>query len=195
MTELPDVRPEELSPGGELDVPALFDRVERILLGGPRVYTRTEVAEVAGMSSEEASQLWRALGFATVGDDEVVFTEGDANALRQASFLSENLIADDELRRAITRLLGRTFSRLASFQGQLLVELLTNRPELMKSEESVIDFVNQVIPVMEEIQAYVWRRQLVNYFARIASHAAAEPPPPDWRCSWSGSPTSPGSPP
>ena len=176
MTDLPDLpdTPAELSTEVELDVPALFDHVEQMLLGGPRKYNRAQVAEVAGMSSEEARRLWRALGFATVDDEDVVFTEGDAKALEQAQFLSETLIADDELRLAITRLLGRTFSRLASWQGQLLIELVTSRPELVHSEEAVIGFVEKVVPVMEEIQAFVWRRQLVNYFSRIASHAAVD---------------------
>lgn len=178
MSELPDLRPSELVPDSGLDIAALFERVEQMLLGGPRRYTRAQVAEVADMSTEQASQLWRALGFATVDDDEVVFTTGDAKALRQASFLSENLIGDDELRLAITRLLGRTFSRLASWQGQLLVELVTTRPELLASEESVVAFVERVVPVMQEIQAFVWRRQLVAYFSRIASHEAGEVSPP-----------------
>jgi adenylate cyclase len=174
VTDLPDVTPADLPSDVGLDIPELFDRIEQMLLGGPRKYTRAEVAEVADMSSDDASALWRALGFATVGDDDVVFTEGDANALRQAQFLTETLIGDDELRMAITRLLGRTFSRLASWQGQLLIELVTTRPELVQSEESVVAFVQKVVPVMEEIQAFVWRRQLVNYFARIASHAAVD---------------------
>ncbi|MDP9118270.1 MAG: adenylate/guanylate cyclase domain-containing protein [Actinomycetota bacterium] len=126
------------------------------------------------MSTEDASRLWRALGFATVGDDEAVFTEGDATALRQAGFLTEQLIADPELRLAITRLLGRTFSRLASWQGQLLVELVTTQPELLRSEDAVIEFVERVVPVMQDIQTFVWRRQLASYLSRVASHAAAE---------------------
>lgn len=172
--EPPDIDPDGLSRAVELDVPELFDKVERMLLGGPRTYTRAQVAEKSGMSPDDARQLWRALGFATVDDDDVVFTDGDITALQQARFLSETLIGDDELRLAITRLLGRTFSRLASWQGQLLIELATTKPELMNSEESVIAFVEKVVPVMEDIQAFVWRRQLVNYFSRIASHAAAE---------------------
>lgn len=174
MTDLPEITPADLPSDAGLDVPALFEKVEQMLLGGPRKYNRAQVAEVAQISPEEARRLWRALGFAAVDDADVVFTEGDALALQQAGFLSETLVADDELRVAITRLLGRTFSRLASWQGQLLIELATTRPELVQSEEAVIAFVQKVVPVMEEIQAFVWRRQLVNYFSRIASHAAAE---------------------
>jgi adenylate cyclase len=161
-------------PGAELDIPALLDRVERMLLGGPRRYTRSEVAAAAHIPTDEARQLWRALGFAVVGDDDVVFTDGDAKALRQAQFLAENGIADDELRTAMTRMLGQTFSRLAAWQGQLIIELLSEGQELVESEDSIVRFLDQLLPIMEALQAFVWRRQLVAYFARVAAQATAE---------------------
>ena len=161
-------------PGDHLDIPALFERVETMLLGGPRRYTRTQVAAEAGMSSPEANKLWRALGFATVDDDEAVFTDGDVEALRTSAQLTQRLGADEELRTAITRLLGRTYAQLASFQGQLLIELVAGKPELLDSEDGVIGFVQQVVPLIESVQSFVWRRQMVAYFARFASHAGTD---------------------
>jgi adenylate cyclase len=161
-------------PGDELDIPAVFGRIEQMLLDGPRRYTREQVAAEAGISRAEANKLWRALGFATVGDDEAVFTDGDVRALRAASELTQRLGADEELRTAITRLLGRTFAQLASFQGQLLIELVSTKPELLDSEDSVIGFVEEVVPLIESVQSYVWRRQMVAYFARFASHYGSE---------------------
>ncbi len=157
-----------------LDIPGVFERIEQMLLGGPRRYTRAQVAAEAGISRAEANELWRALGFATVGDDEVVFTDGDVEALRTAADLTERLGADNELRTAITRLLGRTFAQLASFQGQLLIELVASRPQLLESEDSVIEFVDMVVPLIESMQSFVWRRQMVAYFSRFASHAGPE---------------------
>jgi adenylate cyclase len=157
-----------------LDIPGVFERIEQMLLGGPRRYTRAQVAAEAGISRAEANELWRALGFATVGDDEVVFTDGDVEALRTAADLTERLGADNELRTAITRLLGRTFAQLASFQGQLLIELVASRPQLLESEDSVIEFVDMVVPLIESVQSFVWRRQMVAYFSRFASHAGPE---------------------
>lgn len=162
-------------PSADLDVAAVLDQVERTLLGGPRRYTRIEVAAAAGTSTDDARQLWRSLGFAQVDDDDdVVFTDGDVAALRHAQFLVDNGIADEQLRVAMTRMLGQTFSRLAAWQGELLVGLLTERPDLLASEERVAGFIEQLVPVMEAIQAFVWRRQLLAYFSRVASHAAAE---------------------
>ena len=62
--------------------PTVLDEVERTLLGGQPRYTRLEVAERAGVSMDRAQGLWRALGFASTADDEVVFTDDDVEALR-----------------------------------------------------------------------------------------------------------------
>jgi adenylate cyclase len=174
VTESTEIQPRPAQVAADVDVAALFDRVEQLLLRGPRRYNRLQVAAAANISPDESRQLWRGLGFASVADDEVVFTDGDVVALRQAQFLAENGIDDEELRTAMTRMLGQTFSRLAAWQGQLIIELVTERPDLMESEDSIAGFMEQLIPVMEEIQSFVWRRQLVAYFSRVASHASEE---------------------
>jgi adenylate cyclase len=95
-------------------------------------------------------------------------------ALQRVRFLAENGLEDDELRHAMARMLGQTFSRLASSQGQLLVEMITSRPDLLASEDAVLQLIDELLPVMEQIQAYVWRRQVAAYFSRVVSYAAAE---------------------
>jgi adenylate cyclase len=64
------------------DIAKLLERVEEEILGGPRRYKPAEVSERAGLDREEARRLWRALGFATVEDEDVVFTDADVAALR-----------------------------------------------------------------------------------------------------------------
>ncbi|PZS17273.1 MAG: adenylate/guanylate cyclase domain-containing protein [Pseudonocardiales bacterium] len=173
MTEPDDAEPAAADPT-DLDLAGLFERLESTLLGGPRRYTRVELSQAAGIEADEARKVWRALGFATVGDDDVVFTDGDLTALRHARFLSEHLVIEDELRTAMTRMLGQTFSRLAAWQGQLLIELISNRPDLLASEAAITQFVDELLPVMQDIQTFVWRRQLAGYFSRVVSHATAE---------------------
>ncbi len=157
-----------------LDVAALFDRAERLVLGGERRYTRAEVCAQSGVSPEGARRLWKALGFAAVADDDVVFTDSDVTALRRVKRLVDDGLADDEMRNAITRMLGQMFSRLASWQGQLLIEMITSSSALRASEDAIVEMVGQLLPELEQIQSYVWRRQLVAYFSRIASNASAE---------------------
>lgn len=168
MTEQP---PDAPLPAG-LDIPALVEQAEQVLLAGPRKYTRTEVTDKAGIGVEEGRRLWRALGFPSVDDDEVVFTDSDVEAIGLVRRLTAATPLDEDLLRAMTRMLGQTFSRLASWQGQLVIEMLAKRPDLLESREQVVSLVEDLTGVMQEIQGYVWRRQLAAYFARIASNAS-----------------------
>src|SRR5215471_8407524 len=61
---------------------AVARRIEQIVLGGQRRYNRVQVSEATGVDRERASRLWLAMGFAEVGDDELVFTDSDIEALR-----------------------------------------------------------------------------------------------------------------
>jgi adenylate cyclase len=158
-------------PAG-LDVRALVERAEQILLGGRAKYTRAEVTERAGIGLEEGRRLWRALGFPSVGDDEVVFTDADVEAIELVRRLMAATPMDEGLLRAMTRMLGQAFSRLASWQGQMVVEMLAKQPELLRSHDQLIELVDDLTDVMQDIQSYVWRRQLAAYFARIASNAS-----------------------
>ncbi|MBN9621005.1 MAG: adenylate/guanylate cyclase domain-containing protein, partial [Actinobacteria bacterium] len=74
-----------------------------------------------------------------------------------------------ELRLAVTRLFGQVFSRLASYQGQLLLEQVAQQPELMQSEPALLELVDRVLPLLERLQGYAWRRQLAAYVARMAA--------------------------
>ena len=158
----------------ELDIARLVERAEAMLLGGPSRYTRAQVAELAGLDLDRTIKLWRALGFARVADDDVAFGDMDVQSLSRVESLRDAGIADEELVLAWTRVLGQTFSRLASGQGQLILEMLAARPDLLESEESVLALFEYLVPTMEQLQSYVWRRQFVAYFNRVALQAAGD---------------------
>jgi adenylate cyclase len=155
-----------------LDLPRLLERAEDVILGGPRKYTADQIAERTGLGREEARRLWKALGFPTVADDEVAFTDKDVEALRKLHELSSYGIADEQMQLAVARLFGQTFWRLASYQGQLLVEQLTNQPELLESEGTFVELVEHITPALEQLQGYAWRRQLAAYISRLASQGS-----------------------
>jgi adenylate cyclase len=170
MSDVPEADIAHAAHLANLDIPSLVEHVESGLLGGPRRYTRVEIAQKAGLDAEQARRLWRALGFASVDNDEaVMFTDGDLQALRKTAVLAEFGIADEQLLLSMTRILGQTFSRLAEWQGRLLIELLAEHPELLRYEDDVLRFINELVPVLESVQAFVWRRQLAAYFSRVAS--------------------------
>jgi adenylate cyclase len=164
-------RPDADLPAG-LDIPALVEQAERLLLGGAPKYTREQVTGRAGISLDEGRRLWRALGFASVGDDEVVFTDADVEAIQLVRRLTAVAPMDDELLRAMTRMLGQAFARLASWQGQMVIDMIAKQPELLESQERLVGLIDDLADVMADIQSYVWRRQLAAYFSRIASNAS-----------------------
>lgn len=145
---------------------SLQGRVERILLGGRRKYTREQVAELAGMPRERATDLWRSLGFASVGDDEVVFTENDVQALRLVKELTELGLTDAAALNSIARVLGQHISRIAEMEMYVLRELVTAQPELLGDERGFARFIDQLIPDLERLHNFTWRRQLAAYAGR-----------------------------
>lgn len=143
-----------------------------MLLGGERRYTRAEVAAAAGMDADQARELWQALGFAAVDDDERAFTDGDIAALRNERRIIEQVSLDDEQRRAMARMLGRMFSRLAASQGDVLAEALAGSPAMPTSEDELLDMLERVLSELDAVQSYVWRRQLAAQLSRLASGPA-----------------------
>ncbi|SFW91886.1 adenylate/guanylate cyclase domain-containing protein [Amycolatopsis australiensis] len=144
----------------------LQQRLERVLLGGRRKYTRLEVAEQAGVPDERSRRLWRALGFATVRDDEVVFTDADVEAMRTADQLVQSGLIDPSIEVSVTRALGQHLSRLAEWQVDMLWELIREQPELGRSERQVTRLVDRLLPELERVQNFVWRRHLAAYAGR-----------------------------
>lgn len=164
--------PAEIAAG--IDIPSLVERAEQLMLGGARRYTRLQVAQMVGVDPRRTQALWRSLGFPTAGDEEVVFTDADVEALRTVVGLQDAGIDDPQTQVAMSRILGQTFSRLASSQGQLLLDLLAGDPEVLASEDAMIESLARFVPLMQHLQDYVWRRQLVAYLTRIAAHTSTE---------------------
>lgn len=153
-------------PGRETDE-ALQRRIESILLGGSRQYTRAEVAVRSGVPAERATALWRALGFATAADDDAVFTDGDVNALRIADGLIKGGIVDPSLATSTARMIGQHMSRLAESQVHMLRDVLAANPELGADERQLARLVEHLTPELEQLQDFVWRRHLAANSVRV----------------------------
>lgn len=140
--------------------------LEALLLGERPHLTRGEVAERAGVPIEVAEQLWRMLGFPRAADDDVAFTEADVVALRQARELIELGVIGPDSQAALVRTWGRSFARLAEWQAELLAEV--------DPDQAMAD---ALLPRVEELQSYAWRRHLAGATARTldATDGAAAP--------------------
>ncbi|HEX9339341.1 MAG TPA: adenylate/guanylate cyclase domain-containing protein [Pseudonocardiaceae bacterium] len=146
-------------------------QIERALLGGDRKYNRIEVTEAAGVSLDRTRRLWMAMGFAEVGDDECVFTDGDVEALRiWGALVGTGLVAQaDEA--SVARALSQPLSRLADWQAQ---QVLARSRDLDAGPDQLAGLAKGLLPVIEGLQSYVWRRHLAAATGRALSSAGDE---------------------
>jgi adenylate cyclase len=153
------------------DGPDVREALERLLLDGPRRYTRLQVAELSGMAPERTQRLWRALGFPDAADDDPAFTDADVQALAVLGELIDSGFVGEDTEASIARAMGQALSRLADWQADMLADALTRtgpdgerRPV---SPEEAVAVASALLPKMRDIQSYVWRRHLAANADRL----------------------------
>ena len=124
---------------------------------------------------EAAEDLWHHLGFPHAGEDEVAFTDADVEALRMTEELVRLGILSEDRRAALVRTWGRSYARLAEWQTALLSEVARERGG--DEVEDLVALTAQVLPVVESLQDYVWRRHLVSAARRMLTVADASAVP------------------
>ena len=156
---------------GDLD--DLLGTIEAFLLGGPPTLTQGEVAERADVPLELARELWRQLGFAHTTDDDVAFAESDFEAVRLTADLLRMGILGPESQAALVRTWGRSFARLAEWQISLLAGLAADQPD---PEVRLAEMAAGVLPRVEALQSYVWRRHLSSAASRLLTTGSPSNP-------------------
>jgi adenylate cyclase len=156
---------------GEEPAPSAREALERLLLGGPRRYTRLQVADLAGMPPARTQRLWRALGFPDAADDDPAFTDADVAALGVLSGLIDSGFVGLETEASIARAMGQSLSRLADWQTDMLADALTRAGGADDRHEASVDDVvhaaRLLLPRLREIQDFVWRRHLAANADRL----------------------------
>lgn len=138
--------------------------VDEAILGSAARYTKREVAEAAGVDLQRAESLWQAMGFAHVDEGEVVFGDADIAALHALVELVSAQVITPELEDAVARSLAQTMSRLAEWQVGIFRSLLGE--QFASEPGTTAEFAAAVLPVMERMQNYVWRRHLAATASR-----------------------------
>ena len=137
---------------------ALLDLAAVALLGSEPEFTKLDVCELAGIDEERADSLWRAMGFPDVPDDEIAFTQRDVDAVRGALDLLRTDVVDDEVVRAQTRVMSQALATIAAAHLEIA------EPE-ERDVDRIHDFVQEVLPALDDLLVYLYRRHL---------HAAVE---------------------
>lgn len=149
---------------------AALESLEEHVLGSPPHLTRGQVAERAGVPLQVAMELWQRMGFPHTTDDDVAFTDADVRALALAHELMALGILSEERQFALVRTLGRSYARLADWQSALLTDLALEGGG--EPDELVSSMSRDILPRIEELQNYVWRRHLVSAGSRALAVAS-----------------------
>lgn len=152
----------------------LLEGLEKALLGGKRRYTRLEVAEKAGVDIDRAVRLWRALGFASVADSQKVFGNSDVEALEQIAALVENGVVSQDVEASLARALGQTMARLADWQTTVLRDNAFEDGSGLPDQKVILTAAKHLIPVLEQLQSYIWRRHLIAAAGRLLPVSAED---------------------
>lgn len=147
--------------------------IEALLLGEEPSLTRIQVTEQAGVSLELAETLWRNLGFPHRGDDDVAFSPSDVHALRLAHDLVLQGVLSEDSQAALVRTWGRSYARLAEWQTSLLAEMATDGDDPVAR---LAELATTVLPSVESLQSYVWRRHLASATSHLVRDAATSGP-------------------
>lgn len=157
-----------VSPG---EGPGAREALDRLLLDGPRRYTRLQVAEQAGMAPERTQRLWRALGFPDAADDDITFTDADIQALEVLSTLIDSGFVGPGTEASIARAMGQSLSRLADWQTDMLADALLRGAGQDDSPSATadraVDAAKALLPRLRQVQDYVWRRHLAANVDRL----------------------------
>jgi adenylate cyclase len=154
------------------------EALERLLLDGPRRYTRLQVAELAGMPPERTQRLWRALGFPDAADDDPAFTDADVEALHVLSTLIDSGFVGPETEASIARAMGQSLSRLADWQTDMMADALLRSAQagdrdarVASSADDAVAAAKALLPRLRQVQDYVWRRHLAANADRLLGAA------------------------
>ncbi|WP_405940224.1 adenylate/guanylate cyclase domain-containing protein [Streptomyces sp. NBC_00726] len=150
------------------------ETVEEVLLGGGRVWTRRDVAARAGVEFERAVRVWRALGFPALDDDARVFTDADVEALRAGERLIAAGLITEHSEALMARALGHHLSRLADWQVDTLRDWMERAGDTAPGREALLAHMAVLLPEIERLQRYVWRRHLVAHAGQLPAEEREE---------------------
>lgn len=144
--------------------------IERLFLGPPARHTRLQVAEAAGVPSELAARIWRALGFAAPADEAVAFSDADVDALRRIGVMLEDGLLDEKIVVRMARALGQTTARLAQWQTEIVLDSLTDPRDPDEGElAGLLETAGRLLPDFEHLLVHVWRVQLAAVATRLSA--------------------------
>jgi len=149
-----------VSPGrepGSPGRPTPVDAPERVSAGaerdaaGPDRLTPSQAARAAGVSRLSARKLFRALGYAD-SQDQPAYGNSELRVLRVASLLVRDGTLDEQTVLNLSRAMGRSLDRLATWQVETVAERVDG------DRDRAAEMLRQASPELEELMVLLWRR-------------------------------------
>lgn len=177
------------------------EEVSEFLLGGPIQFTRQDIVSAVGFDRSRSDALWQAMGFPAVEDGQVAFTRKDQRALEVAKELQDSGLVDERLMSILARAMAQSLARLADAHVSAYVDFLGEQqgddgsdqggpPDPVDESTGVVaedtgpmevaPLVNDIewlLPRLDELVTFVWRRQLASSIEQLLPHAADEEKP------------------
>lgn len=178
------------------------EEVFDFVLGGSAQYTRDELIGRAGFDYQRAQKLWQAMGFPQAEDDARAFTDKDLRALEVAKELQDSGLIDERLMLVLARAMAQTISRLADAHVAAYVDYLAENsgaeadasgeggqgdgeaPGAVAVPEGqnlvnapLVNEVEWLLPRLDELIGFVWRRQLAGSLEQLLPHATDDQKP------------------
>jgi adenylate cyclase len=158
--------------------------LEEVFLGEAAALTRDDVVQKADVPLERTRMLWRALGFPDSQPGEPAFTHSDVEALRLAARIENDQLVGDGVAELLARVMGQSMNRLAEVLMELLTDLMADDAELVelasaspeKAVRAAIDRTDGLLPDIEWLMTYAWRRHLLAASQRALGGAAQDLP-------------------
>jgi len=156
--------------------------VETLVGGASELHRAEELADSTGISMEQAGRLWRALGFAEVGEG-ASFTDRDLDALRTIRGLADLGVVSPETSVQVTRVLGSSMARLADALVSAEDAHVAEQPVAWAEPgddglvlATALAFTAElVLPGVEDLVLYAWRRHLLAALRRrVAARRAGD---------------------
>ncbi|MEV4745240.1 adenylate/guanylate cyclase domain-containing protein [Streptosporangium sp. NPDC049248] len=145
------------------------EQIEHLFVGTSPSYTRIQVASLAELPQELTERIWRALGFATLPDDEVAFTDADVTVLKRVRMMMESGLLDDRAVIRMARALGQTTARLAQWQAEIMIGAMLDPGRRPTDEDlaGIMETSRRLLPDFEQVLIHVWRAQLAAAGTRL----------------------------
>ncbi len=148
---------------------------ERMLVPSRRRYTRAEVADLTGLELDKLERFWRALGFASVDDDDRAFTDLDLEAVRLFQGMQALGATDTDTALQMARVIGSSMARIA--EAELVPgNMVSPEVDPVMSADALVSVADETIPAMAKLLEFVWRRQVAAGIQRsmmLRSHGLA----------------------